>query len=138
MKKITICGSMSFFPHMEKLQKALEEKGFIVFTPSPEGTGMDYAQLSTQEQVDMKKYFIDTHIAKIRESDAILLANYDKDEKKNYIGANTFLEMAFAYILEKKIFLLQDIPDQSNTVEIAGFHPIVLGGNLDLLAEYSV
>ena len=127
---------MLFFPQIEQLKEVLKAKGFIVFTPSPEGTGVDYSKLSKQEQVDMKKHFIDKHIAKIRESDAILLANYDKNEMKNYIGANTFLEMAFAYILNKKIFLLQAIPDQPNAVEIAGLRPIVLENDLGLLEKY--
>lgn len=121
---------MLFFREIEQLKKELEDMGYIVFTPSPEGTGIDYSKLSEQEQVEMKKHFIDAHIEKIKESDAILLANYDKKEMTNYIGANTFLEMAFAYILKKKIFILQDIPDQPNTVEIAGLLPIVLKGDL--------
>ena len=83
--------------------------------------------------LDMKQSFIDKHIEKIKKSDAILLANYTKNEIIDYIGANTFLEMAFAYILKKNIFILNTIPNQSNTVEIVGLKPIVLNGNLNLL-----
>jgi len=133
MKTITICGSMKFFTEIEQLKKELENLGFKVFTPSEEGTGTDYSKLSKQEQADMKQDFIDRHIDKIRKSDAILLANYTKNEVKDYIGANTFLEMAFAYILNKSIFILNSIPEQPNTAEIEGLKPIVLNGNLNSL-----
>ena len=79
----------------------------------------------------MKQNFIDRHIDKIKQSDAILLANYTKNEIKDYIGANTFLEMAFAYVLGKSIFILNGIPEQSNTVEIEGLKPVILNGNLN-------
>ncbi len=131
MKTITICGSMNFFSDIEQLKKELENLGFKVFTPSKEGTGTDYSKLSKQEQADMKQDFIDKHIEKIRESDAILIANYSKNGVENYIGANTFLEMAFAYILKKKIFILNNIPNQPNSVEIEGLKPISLKGNLN-------
>lgn len=133
MKTITICGSMKFFTEIKQLKKELENLGFQVFTPSEEGTGTDYSKLSKQEQADMKQGVIDRHIDKIRKSDAILLANYTKNEVKDYIGANTFLEMAFAYILKKSIFILNGIPEQPNTIEIEGLQPIVLNGNLNSL-----
>lgn len=34
--------------------------------------------------------------------------------------------MGFAYTLEKKIFILNDIPEQDNKVEIMSLRPIVL------------
>jgi len=135
MKTITICGSMKFFTEIEQLKKELENLSFKVFAPSEEGTGTDYSKLSKQEQANMKQGFIDRHIDKIKKSDAVLLANYTKNEIKDYIGANTFLEMAFAYILNKPIFILNTIPEQSNTVEIEGLKPIVLNGNLNSLND---
>jgi len=57
---------------------------------------------------------------------------------KNYIGANTFLEMAFAYILKKPIFILNNIPEQPNTVEIEGLKPILLNGNLNALIKHNI
>lgn len=133
MKTITICGSINFFTEIEQLKKELENLSFKVFAPSEEGIGTDYSKLSKQEQADMKQGFIDRHIDKIRQSDAILLANYTKNGVKHYIGANTFLEMAFAYILKKPIYILNDVPEQSNTIEIEGLKPIILNGNLNSL-----
>lgn len=127
---------MKFFAEIERLKKELENLGFKVFAPSEEGTGTDYSKLSKQEQANLKQDFIDKHIDKIKESDAILLANYAKNDIKDYIGANTFLEMAFAYILKKPIFILHGVPEQPNTVEIEGLKPIPLEGNLNSLNDY--
>ena len=122
---------MKFFSKIELLQDELEKNGFTVFAPEADETGVDYSKLSKHEQTDVKKNFIDNHIEKIQKSDAILIANYTKNGITNYIGANTFLEMGFAYILKKKIFLLNEIPEQQNTVEIEALRPILLNGNLD-------
>lgn len=136
MKTITICGSMKFFTEILQLKKDLENLGFAVLTPSEEGTDIDYSKLSQQEQADLKQKFIDKHIEKIKSSDAILIANYTKNETRDYIGANAFLEMAFAYLLKKKIFVLNSIPQQPSTVEIEGLKPIVLNGHLNFINSY--
>jgi hypothetical protein len=124
--KITICGSMHFFDEIMHLKQELEDLGHSVETPDREGLDIDYSKLSEQEQIDLKQTFIDRHIAHIRNSDAILVANYTKNGQENYIGANSFLEMGIAYTLGKKIFLLNGIPEQQNTTEILGLKPIVL------------
>jgi len=129
--KITICGSIKFFNEIKNLKNKLELLDYYVFSPTEEGTEIDYQKLTLKEQINIKSKFIDKHLDKIRKSDAILVANYDKKGIKNYIGANTFLEMAFAYVLNKPIFLLNDIPSQDNEVEIRGMKPVILRGDLN-------
>lgn len=137
MKKITICGSITFFEEFENLKIALEKSNLEVFIPNKkEGITKDCKKVCINEQTDLKKYFIDVHLEKIKNSDAIIVANYKKNDIKNYIGANTFLEMGFAYALSKKIFLLNNIPNQLNALEIKGLKPICLDGNLDYLETY--
>ena len=137
MKKITICGFMKFIKEMEKLKLGLEKKGFLVFIPDlNEGKVFDYDKLCINEKADAKKAFIDEHLEKIKKSDAIIVANYKKNDVKNYIGANSFLEMGFAYAFGKKIFLLNNVPSQANIIEILGLKPICLDGNLDYLETY--
>lgn len=132
-QKITICGSMSFITQIQQLKNDLEKKGYKVFIPNAEGTSVDYSKLTKDEQIDLRKEFIDVHITKIKNSDAVLIANYTKHDIENYIGANSFLEMGFAYLLKKKIFILNNIPNQPNTVEIEGLKPIVLSGKMELI-----
>lgn len=49
----------------------------------------------------------------------------------NYIGGNCLMEMGMAYVNKKKIFLLNDIPqDVPYLDEIIAMDPICLRGNL--------
>ena len=49
----------------------------------------------------------------------------------NYIGGNSFLEMGFAFVLEKKIYLLNQIPEIGYRDEIEAMNPIMLEGDLN-------
>ncbi|OGQ22975.1 MAG: hypothetical protein A3I05_06060 [Deltaproteobacteria bacterium RIFCSPLOWO2_02_FULL_44_10] len=61
----------------------------------------------------------------------ILVLNYDKNGIKGYIGGNSFLEMGFAYIQKKPIYLLNEIPEIAfYDTEIKAMKPIVIYGEL--------
>lgn len=65
------------------------------------------------------------------ESDALLVCNFDKGDKKNRIGANAFLEMGYMFFLGKKLYVLQDPPYGDDKIEeILGMQPVFLQGNL--------
>ena len=66
----------------------------------------------------------------ISKVDAVLVLNYTKNGVDNYIGGATFLEMYDAFILEKKIYMMNDIPEGLLKDEIIGFNPIVINGDL--------
>jgi len=121
---------MIFFDEISELSTSLSNQGVVVYAPIKEGSGVDYELLNDEDKATTKQGYLDKHIEKIKKSDAILVANYTKNSAENYIGANTFLEMAFAYILDKKIFILNSIPEQPNKVEILGMKPIVLNGDI--------
>ncbi|MFA6013231.1 MAG: hypothetical protein WC799_24795 [Desulfobacteraceae bacterium] len=96
--------------------------------------GVDYWAKDNKSRVEAKKKFrfIDEHLDKIEKSDAVLIVNITKKDVVNYIGANTFLEMGFAYYRKKKIFTLNPLPDQPFIVdELLTFEPIVLNGHLE-------
>lgn len=78
-------------------------------------------------EYDVLRYYFN----KIKECDALLVLNLDKKRIKNYIGGATFLEMGFAHVLNKKIFLLNPIPEIGYKEEINGMQPIILYGNLN-------
>lgn len=78
----------------------------------------------------MKMDVIKKHFDKIKESDAILVTNYDKNSIKDYVGGNSLIEMAFAHVLNKKIFLLNNIPKLSYSDEIEAINPIILNRDL--------
>ncbi|MDP2966832.1 MAG: hypothetical protein Q8N87_00200 [bacterium] len=135
--KITICGSMSRFEKLREIEKNLFEFGHQVFMPV--NFGVDYLNISNEDfgKLKKEKNAIKKHFEKIKQSDAILVCNFDKKEIKNYIGGNAFLEIGFAYILGKKIFLLNPIPKMLYEAEIIGMEPIILNGDFKKLVGSS-
>lgn len=137
--KIAICGSMSFVKEMINIKDQLEKMGHICFIP--EGAD-DYVagtvkKLGGTEGAKRKivNNLIKRHYNLINDSDAILVLNYDKNGFKNYVGGNSFLEIGFAHILDKKIFLMNEIPDtEIIKQEIEAVQPIILNGNLNLIS----
>jgi len=79
---------------------------------------------------DRKEEAMKKHFDKVAWSDAILVLNYDKNGIKNYVGANTLMEMGLALYLNKKIYLLNPIPEISYKEEILGMKPIIINGDL--------
>ncbi len=73
------------------------------------------------------------YFKKIAESDALLVINQDKGNLKNYIGGNTFLEIGFAHVLNKPIYLYNPMPDCSYTSEIIAMSPVVINGDLSMI-----
>jgi hypothetical protein len=70
----------------------------------------------------------------MQDADALLVANFDKNGIKNYIGGNTFLEMGFAHILGQKIYMVNPIPENPYyKTEIIAMRPIVIDGDLSLI-----
>lgn len=133
--KIAICGSLKFHEKMLRVKEELEKLGHLVLMPV-KAKGVDYWAEDNRARVEAKKKLelIDEYLDKIKRADAILVVNVTKKEIKNYIGANTFLEMGFAYYWKKKIYLLNPLPDQPYIIdELLTFEPIVLNGKLDAI-----
>lgn len=134
--KIAICGSMSFLTQMEELQYQLQALGHQVVVPKFfEGEQEKMAAGATQEERDAFKnqgfrYYFDV----ITNSDAIVVANYTKNDIENYIGGNAFMEIGVAYYLRKKIFYLNPVPEMLYTDELTGVQPVVLNGDLSAIA----
>ncbi len=89
-----------------------------------------------QEHANVKKEYdyIRYHYGEIVNGDAILVLNLAKGGVKNYIGGNTLMEIGFAYVHHKKIFFLNPIPEVSYRDEIQAMGPVVVKGNLSLIA----
>ncbi len=146
--KITICGSIAFFNEMLDVKNKLEQMGHEVKIPPLNIKGekgeivsmTDYYNMrkSTTEDEswiwDRKEEAMKLHFEKVAWSDAVLTLNYDKNNIKGYVGANTLMEMGLAMHLGKKIFLLNSIPQIGYKEEILGMKPKVISGNLSLIA----
>ncbi|MBL7206632.1 MAG: hypothetical protein ISS36_03470 [Candidatus Aenigmarchaeota archaeon] len=144
--KIIICSSIDFTYEIDKASKKLKEKGHDVHIPFTANRILN-GELTLEEYKNEKRECGDEAFRKVQsdpikryyktigESDIVLVINVEKKGIKGYIGGNTLLEMGFAHVLGKKIFLLNDIPDMSYTDEIKAMQPIVLNGDLSKIGE---
>lgn len=143
--KIALCASLDFVHEMDEARKALEKFGHSVEMPKTAemilSGKLSLEQIMAEKasgrihermkELDILRYYF----RKIKESDAILVLNPDKNGVKGYIGGNTFLEMGFAHVLGKKIFLLNGIPDMPYAEEIRAMQPKVLDGRLEAIKQ---
>lgn len=132
---ITICGSMQFHEEMKTVKEKLEKLGHTVLAPdeldnlSMNESYMDNDIDKINAKIDFN--FILEHFKKVDQSDGILILNYDKNNIKNYIGGNTFLEMGYAYGLGKTVYLLHPIPHMDYYTEMVAIQPKILDDNLE-------
>ncbi len=143
--RIALCGSIAFYDEMLNAKKKLERMGHSVELPPleiPDGEGnrisvKEYYRIRKESSEDerwvweRKKEAILEHFRKIRDCDAVLVLNYEKNGIKGYVGANTLMEMGLALFLGKRIFLLNSVPEMQYREEILGVNPIVLDGKLE-------
>jgi len=134
---------MAFSQKMIDVAKTLGEKGYSVVLP--EGVedyigGQWENKLASgwnpsidSAQMKIEKDLIRKHYQDILSCNAILVVNQDKNNIKNYIGGNTFLEMGFAFVLNKKIFVLNPLPEKLDLIyqELIAMKPVILNGNLE-------
>ena len=131
--KIVICGSMKFSTDMLVVKAELELRGHEVTVPK--GMEMYLSDNDTVESAELKLQhdYIRYYHNKIFETDAILVLNKTKNDIENYIGGNTLMELGFAHVMHKKIYLLHPIPQMNYSDEIIAVQPIVIHGDLSLL-----
>ena len=138
--KITIVGSSVFAVQMVEYRDQLMKLGHEVnlhehYIAQANGGMKDLIDRMNREHAFVKKEYdyIRYHYNEIVNSDAILVLNFDKNGIKHYIGGNTLMELGFAYVNHKKIFLLNPIPEMNYKDEIEAVEPIVIYGNLNLI-----
>ena len=125
MKTIVICGSMKFKDKILEINDKLENLGFKTELPKECIEGIPKEKASR------------AHFKRIQneDTDAIIVVNCDKNELKNYIGPNSFAEIAFAFYFNKKIFLLQDIYEPYKD-ELLGWKVIPLNETLESIKRF--
>ena len=98
--KIGVAGSMQHTEKLVEIVKQLEAMGHEAFTSK---FADKYLGKTDDEKEELKldhKYNYDAireFWKPMQDADALVVANYDKNGIKNYIGGNAFLEMGFAY-----------------------------------------
>lgn len=122
MKNIVLCGSMKVKEEIIKTKELLEQRGYNVLLPKECMEGLPKVIASRK------------HFERIinPDNEIILIVNAQKNGIANYIGPNSFAEIAFAFYHNKKTYLLNDYYEPYLD-ELTGWGIIPLSGNLDNL-----
>lgn len=142
---ITVCTSANFYRQAVDIQEELEKAGFKVILPTTaermkESGDFDASHYRTwfgdPNDYHKKTALMRGHFAEVEKADIVLVLNYEKNGRANYIGGNVLMEMAVAFFLNKPIYIFNQIPEESAYLEeIIGMNPVVLGGKLGGLID---
>ena len=135
--KIIICGSISAAEEITKVQKELEAMGHEVEVPQ----GVKHSHMRKLEgpaeekaDVKIKHDLIRGYYEKMKNYDVVIVVNPEKKGIPGYIGGNTLIEMAFAHVLNKKLYCLFPVPDLPYASEILATQPIILHSDVSKLS----
>jgi hypothetical protein len=136
--KIVIGGSMSFAKEQIEAKTFLEKRGhFIQLTENIEeySNSPSIKQSFDEElKISLEHDIMRSFFRKIEENDAFLVMNYKKKDVDGYLGTSVLMELAIAYFLNKKIYLLNEIDkSQPYSLEVAIINPTILNGDLELI-----
>ncbi len=138
--KIIISGSMAVSKKMVEVENKLKELGHEIVLPefTHEYAAMDTIDKTHTESVRNKIEYdlIRDYFEKIKNSDAILIVNVERKGIAGYIGGNSFLEMGFAFVLNKPIYLLHEVPNIGYRDEIEAMSPVILNGDLSKITGH--
>jgi hypothetical protein len=140
---LAVCASASFYKEVIEFSYKLEAQGINIILPKTAAKMKQENRENDEAKTDWsnapsgyhgKAVLIREHFDEIAQADAILVMNYEKHGKANYIGPNVLMEMAVAFYLKKPIYVLNDQPDDSPLIdEILGLEPVFLRGDISLL-----
>ena len=134
-----MCSSGSFYEHVNKIAAELEELGYNTIVPATarrmsetgdydidkvkQGYGSEYL-------TKHKRRLAMAHFNEVSRGDAVLIVNDDKPGRPSYIGPNGTMEWGVAYYLGRPVFILNDVPKDSNFYEEVRGMATVINGDL--------
>ncbi len=134
--KIMIIGSMAFAEDMIRAKKILQNLGHRVDVPT--GISDHLKDKKFVDKLDENfEYCVKTNVmkkcfGKVAKSDAVLVVNNKRKNINGYIGTSALMELGIAHHLNKKIFLLNEIPswkEQRWAHEVLIMQPVILNGD---------
>lgn len=135
-RRIVLIGSMGVYPLIKQCAETLGSLGIQTIVPDEEDEAIH--QLSLFEFEHFKRRVSFAYLRKIRDprTYCVLAVNVDRHGILNYVGPNTFAEIAVAFAQSKKIYLLQGMPE-AYVDELSAWRAISLRGRLDqLIADF--
>lgn len=127
---VAVAGSIRFASRMEVVREALALRGIACEIPQP-----SYDELGDPAgwRGRLARRFMDIIAAgPVR---ALLLANFDQNDVKGYVGPSAFAEAAVAFSRGKPIYLLGDLPQGAFADELASFGAVPLKWDLAPLLD---
>jgi len=135
--KITICGSITNAKKIYEIKAELEKQGHTVFSHdlmkmyAEDNSEIINRAQEAQYELKIENDTLKWYYNKIKESDAILVCNFEKNGISGYIGGSVLIEIGYAYALDKKIFFLNPIPEINFKDELIAAQPIVIENDLN-------
>lgn len=119
---------------MQHLVACLAQRGLPAYIPDPDSAEWDEA--TPERLLILKRLASYEHLRRVRSktNGAVLAVNLDRDGIADYIGANTFAELAHAFAHRKRIYLWQGVPEAYED-ELRAWGAICLQGDLDRLVQ---
>ncbi len=136
LRRIVICGSMSQYDIMMYCREKLVKCGIPTIIPDNERKLIE--QLSREKFLEIKSDKSRVWLEEVESSKTygILVVNESKSGLDNYIGANTFAEIAIAFNAYKRIFLLHGLYTPYED-ELLAWKAVPLLGHLEgLISAY--
>ena len=118
--RIVLSGSAKLKESVFEVAKKLENKGYEVVIPR------EFIEPMGKREHSMRHF---GEICK-EETDVLLAVNEPKNGIENYIGPNTFAEIAMAFYKRKKVYVLNDLYEPYLD-ELEGWGVIPLKGDLE-------
>lgn len=131
--KIFVCCSKYFYDKIHEIKEELEKMGHTVILPNSYEDPFKEEKIKEQDasaHINWKANMLRTQEEKVKQSDILLVLNFEKKGQPNYVGGATFLEIFKAFELGKRIYLFNPIPDNIFKDELISMSPIVLNGDL--------
>lgn len=135
-RRVVLIGSMGAYQHILDVAQQLATIG--IDTVIPEAEEQAVQQLSLPEFEQFKRRVSFAYLKKIRDprTFCVLAVNVDRHGILNYVGPNTFAEIAVAFAQTKKIYLLQGVPE-AYVDELSAWRAVALRGELaPLIADF--
>ena len=127
---------MAFYANMLDHKRFLRKAGVQSVTPDPDDKILEPVREKDFQEVKRRASM--RHIRRVRDQKTfgILVMNVDKHGIHDYIGPNTFAEIAIALSHYKRIYLYQGIPEFYRD-ELVSWQVIPLNGDISkLIADY--
>ncbi len=139
--KITLIGSSAFREKKVALMDELIELGhcpvihphYVESVKEGKTEIMEKINRGEHAQLKIENDYIRWYYNAIVNSEAVLIVNMDKNGQKNYIGGNALMEIGFAYVNDKKIFMYNAWPLKNECKyldEIEAMQPILINQDL--------